>query len=447
MTDVLLAGGGIPAYAAALDLAEVGVRIHVANVEFPLPATAVRERDGDVRLLLSEMAAPLTPEAHPNPGAAPQHPEKGATAIRSRAGSWAAEPAGAIWGIPPVPLATDCIAVLGMRGALRAYLDRLKPVLTIGKEPNLGTLVDSRFGSGLRGTLVDPFVFERFGVRAHDAEVALVEPGLNEALTRAGSLSGAATLQAESHAARDRVVEPADGWRAFAAELRDRLTLYSAVPFEGEIARIEPHDDGWTVTDGTGATRRFDAVLGDLASLAGVVADTPAPTAADASPLGELLRAARPALTRQYAEVSIRWDGVAVAGAASEPFEALFLVSSERGTTWAARAVRDADGGARLRLAGPAAAPGNASSPPVAAALQALGATEIGGSRRWTVAAPFASDADRDTSSGARNALAEAFPSLIVADEELHGGELGDALTEARAHAVLLRRKLTGISE
>jgi hypothetical protein len=83
----------------------------------------------------------------------------------------------------------------------------------------------------------------------------------------------------------------------------------------------------------------------------------------------------------------------------------------------------------------------------VAAALQALGATEIGGSRRWTVAAPFASDADRDTSSGARNALAEAFPSLIVADEELHGGELGDALTEARAHAVLLRRKLTGISE
>ncbi|GAA2824820.1 oxygen-dependent protoporphyrinogen oxidase [Leucobacter komagatae] len=447
MTDVLLVGGGIPAYAAALDLAEVGVRIHVADAEFPLPATAVHERDGDVRLLLAEMAAPLTPEAHPNPVAAPRHPETGATAIRSRAGSWTAEPAGAIWGIPPVPLATDCIAVLGMRGALRAYLDRLKPVLTIGKEPNLGTLVDSRFGSGLRETLVDPFVFERFGVRAHDAEVALVEPGLNEALTRAGSLSGAVALQAEAHAARDRVIEPAAGWQAFATELRDRLTLYSAVPFEGDVATVEPHDDGWTVTDGTGATTRFDAVLGDLASLAGVVADAPALTGPDASSLSELLRAAQPALVRQYAEVGIQWDGAAVADAASEYFEALFLVSTEGGTTWAARAAHDAHGGARLRLAGPVGAPGNASTPPVAAALQALGATEIGGSRRWTVAAPFASDADREASSGARNALAVAFPSLIVADEELHGGELGYALAEARAHAVLLRRKLTGISE
>ena len=44
-------------------------------------------------------------------------------------------------GIPANPLGDDVRRIIGWSGALRAYLDRLMPILTIGRAHSLGKLV------------------------------------------------------------------------------------------------------------------------------------------------------------------------------------------------------------------------------------------------------------------------------------------------------------------
>ncbi|UTX52855.1 hypothetical protein [Leucobacter aridicollis] len=458
MSRVLLLGGGISAFAAALDLAEVGVTVVIVDSVVRLPEIPVRHAGGEVSALLDVVAAPLAADGAANPEAAPRLIEAANVMLRTRGGGWAASPARSVWGIPPVPLAKACMALLGTGGALRAYLDRLKPVLTIGKEHNFGALVDSRLGSNAREILVEPFVVEGFGVQSHRSEPALVEPGLNEALTRAGSLSGAAELQFDEHTSREQIVEPHGGWPRFGELLVERLRLFGAEHFAGEVAACVRESDGrWAVTDDSGTTQRFDAVIGELDAVEATASvgaqeaavawprDEQIVTDAPRTSLHSLLAEARPTTTRQYAETRIQGlpSGV-VAGT-----DALAVIVSAAGDPWAARLTSDAEGESVLRLTGPAEPLGGTGQPPIAEAVEKLGVQLMpeASVSHTTLAAPFATDAERDARREAREAVNREYPTLLLAGEDLHGGSLGAALSELRPAAVHLRRKLTGIAE
>jgi len=100
-------------------------------------------------------------------------------------------PKAGMLGIPGSPLADDVRRVLGWRGAWRAWADRVIPVLTIGREHSLGDLVEKRMGRRTLERLVEPVASGVYSAPAHDLELDVVAPGLNNALTRTGSLSGA----------------------------------------------------------------------------------------------------------------------------------------------------------------------------------------------------------------------------------------------------------------
>src|SRR5690606_15064284 len=131
-----------------------------------------------------------------------------------------------VLGIPTVPLAAENLRLLGSGGATRAYMDRVTPLLTVGKTRSLGVLVNRRLGRKARERLVEPQVRERFGVAADDVDVAVAAPGLNEALSRAGSLSAAALAYLERFEASETMIEPADGWDALVRATLGRLESY-----------------------------------------------------------------------------------------------------------------------------------------------------------------------------------------------------------------------------
>ena len=451
MSQVLLLGGDLAAYAAALELAEVGIKVWFTEPSVTIPHEPVRDPGGEISGFLQEIEAPLTAGGPATPGAHPRVVAQPRVVLRARDGAWKPVPELSVWGIPAVPLSKECMAMLGSGGAFRAYLDRLKPVLTIGKEHNLRKLVDSRLGKATRSTLVEPIVYERFGVRTDEAEVARVEPGLNAALTRAGSLSGGVMQQREEHVARETVIEPESGWRGLAALLLERLRLYGAEPFPATVVSCEPSEHGWTVTDDTGEQHHCDGIVGGLDEVSRIVGQPATTDSAivehnGASGIVDHLVALRPGAVRQYVEKSI--EPGPNSPPASDATAALFLVDSESSETWAARVTRSASGDAVLRLSGPAKPTGAEGAAPVAEALAAAGATATAAPPVVrTSAAAHATASERDAQAAARAAWAEAFPTMIVAGAALHGAALGEALAEARTEAVRLRRKLTGISK
>ncbi|MGT2425657.1 protoporphyrinogen/coproporphyrinogen oxidase [Amnibacterium kyonggiense] len=100
-------------------------------------------------------------------------------------------PAGGVLGIPSSPAAADVVRVIDGRGAARAYLDRLLPVLKVGRYERLGPLVRARMGDRVLERLVAPVVENVYGADPDEVPVELIAPGLNAAITAAGSLSGA----------------------------------------------------------------------------------------------------------------------------------------------------------------------------------------------------------------------------------------------------------------
>lgn len=89
------------------------------------------------------------------------------------------------------------VRAIGRRGAARAWLDTLLPVLRIGRAHSLAELVRTRMGVRVLEDLVAPVVSGVYSSRPEDIDVDLAAPGLNGAITRRGSLAGAvASLRA-----------------------------------------------------------------------------------------------------------------------------------------------------------------------------------------------------------------------------------------------------------
>ena len=83
------------------------------------------------------------------------------------------------------------IRVLGAAGAARAYVDRLIPVLKVGRYDRLGPLVRARMGDRVLERLVAPVVQNVYGADPDAVPIDAIAPGLNAGITSAGSLSGA----------------------------------------------------------------------------------------------------------------------------------------------------------------------------------------------------------------------------------------------------------------
>ncbi len=275
-TRIVVVGGGVAGLVAALECAKVGMQVtvleasdrlggvvrsaEVDGVTVDVGAESFATRGGTVAALVTELGL--------------QH----AVVAPAGAGAWVAGlpggaaaplPAGGILGIPANPFSDDVRRVIGWRGAWRAYLDRLRPPLTIGHERSLGALVRRRMGQAVLDRLVAPVTTGVYSARPDDIDVDLAAPGLNNALTRTGSLSGAvAQLRGGRSVVPGQAVQGlAGGMSRLVDALVERLTELGVEMRVGTPAReIVREGEGWAVVvDGApaAAVASADAPVGD----------------------------------------------------------------------------------------------------------------------------------------------------------------------------------------
>ena len=176
-------------------------------------------------------------------------------------------------GIPENPWDEGVRRIIGWRGTWRAYLDRVRPPLTIGQERSLGKLVRSRMGDAVLDRMVAPLSLGVYGIHPDDVDVEAAAPGLSTALTRTGSLSGGvAQLLGDAPGTQGSRASPAGTFRLVDA-LRARLADLGADLRTGtRVAALERGADGrWAI----------DIASGTDAASAAPHADAPADQATD----------------------------------------------------------------------------------------------------------------------------------------------------------------------
>ncbi|MBD3942192.1 FAD-dependent oxidoreductase [Microbacterium sp. NEAU-LLC] len=253
-TRVVVIGGGIAGLVAAWECAKVGMAVTVveastrlggvigtaeaSGLRLDVGATCWSTRGGAVRRLVDEVL----------PDAVIVRPRDDSAWIAGLPkGAAAPLPPETFLGIPANPWDEGVRRIIGWGGTWRAYLDRLRPPLTIGSERSLGRLVAGRMGPTVRDRLVAPLSVDRFGLDPDDVDVEVVAPALNPALTRTGSLGGAvAELVAD---APGPSVEGLDGGMPqLIAALHARLADRAAVVHTGARATGLVRDGKrWTV--------------------------------------------------------------------------------------------------------------------------------------------------------------------------------------------------------
>ncbi|MGV2982394.1 protoporphyrinogen oxidase [Microbacterium sp. AGC85] len=259
---VIVIGGGIGGLIAARECAKVGMRVTLLEAagelggairRAELDSTAVdagaesyATRGGHVRELLADLG--LTDRiVTPDPA--------GAWLVGVPGVAPAPLPKGGILGIPSNPFADDVRRIIGWGGAWRAYVDRLRPPLTIGKEHSLGRLVASRMGDKVRDRLVAPVTAGVYSAHPDDVDTEVAAPGLNEALTRAGSLSGGVAQLLADRADRAKkapgsaVEALAGGMHVLVDALADDLDELGATVLTGAGVQALTRESGqWAVT-------------------------------------------------------------------------------------------------------------------------------------------------------------------------------------------------------
>lgn len=462
MIDVLVTGDDLPALAAGLDLAEVGLRVRLERRGQALPTDARLDHDGALSELMERLVEPIVEGGHRNDDVAKTAEPPRRLLLRGASDDWLPAPEPSVQGVPVAPLAGECFALLGSARTMRAYLDRVKPLLTVGKTREYGPLVRTRLGAAAERVLVEPLIRERFGRPADDVEAALVAPGLNEALSRTGNLTGAALAYLERNVARETRVRPRGGWEGVREALLERLANYGAEIVDGPAPRIRFADPRWLV-EGHEETFEVAAVVASAGSRDGECS---------AMLPGELLSAAM----RLHVDIEAReaagsdWPGAERLA----KHDALGLLNLD-GETWTVRASAAADGRRRFTVAGPAlehpldaeatarivdrlprelglsdGLPGAGESLDGAVAAGALGSAS-GSSRprvsaEWR-AAPFADRREREAARARIAANRRDRETFVPVGARLHGDDLSAAVRSARDEAVALRRLLLGLAD
>lgn len=250
-TRVVVVGGGLAGLVAALECARLGFGVTVVEAG---------ERFGGAlgRADLAGIAVDTAPDAVPGSAATITAliEDAGLTAdlVRPRNDrTWLVGPNGAapapadtVLGIPANPWAEDVRRHIDARGSWRAYLDRLRPPLTVGHRRSLGELVSTRMGERVRDRLVAPYSLGVHGVAPEFIDVDVAASGLNAALTRAGSLGGA-VAQSLPTAERYRL-SLRGGMHRLVDGLVERLGDYAVALHPGtRVDAVERDGEGWIV--------------------------------------------------------------------------------------------------------------------------------------------------------------------------------------------------------
>ncbi|TFD83170.1 FAD-dependent oxidoreductase [Cryobacterium lactosi] len=290
MKDVLVIGGGVAGLVAARECAHLGLSVvvleaagtlggavaghEVAGLQLDAGAESFAVRGNTVAAFIADLG--LTDQiVEPNPAGAwlhlPGHRPGGAPVSVPL-------PKAGVLGIPGSPLAEDVRLAIGWSGALRAYADRLIPVLKIGREHSLGALVSKRMGQKVLDRLVNPVAGGVYATAAADLEVDVVAPGLNRALTSAGSLSGAVTAMRTAAPAGSAVRGLNGGMHRLVDALVADLGRYDVqIRTHAAVTGFTPVDVPKTGADGSQTTSRSwvvefapttdaDAAAGDAAA-------------------------------------------------------------------------------------------------------------------------------------------------------------------------------------
>ena len=246
-------GGGVAGLVAALECARVGLRVTVVErsdvlggcvgrieldgLTLDSGAESFATRGGTVAELIERLGL-AGDIVDPNPAGA-------WLAMPGRNGTIDAAPLPktGMLGIPANPLGDDVRRIIGWRGASRAYLDRLMPILTIGRAHSLGKLVRSRMGAAVLDRLVTPISAGVYSADPDDLDIDVVAPGLNQAMTRMGSLSGGVADLIEERKAGGAVRGMRGGMHrlvdALIAELaRFEVTVITGAEVSG-LARVQ----------------------------------------------------------------------------------------------------------------------------------------------------------------------------------------------------------------
>lgn len=455
MTDVLVVGESLESLQVALDFAEVGLKVCIvreATERSSLESggeTVEGEVDttGAIVALIERVSTPLG-ETVADDDNVRREP---ATAFRllSAAGKPESQPTPHVWGIPTSPLAAQTAAILGAGRAIRVYMDRLTPLLTIGKIQSIGDLVRKRLGPHALRLLTAPIVRDRFGVEPAEVEVAVAAPGLNEALTRAGSLTGAALAYSLRYAERESLVAPREGWGALRDALLRRLELYSVKFVEGRVSELhEQTEERWRAKLSTGEEIDARAVVlsveaphiegGARVAAAGTAAVAGASGGSNIDSLIDVSDLVSP-------HARLRADAV-VGVAETRPEQPLLRTVGE----WSLRVVE----GEGVSLRGPrlprGMVPQHNELEQTCAQILSESGIEAAPHLRWCFsvsAAPFISVAERDEAAQRLQGWTERHPSAIAVGRALHGDDLSVSIQSASARAVELRRRLLGITQ
>ncbi|HWU59883.1 MAG TPA: FAD-dependent oxidoreductase, partial [Microbacteriaceae bacterium] len=323
-TRVVIIGGGVAGLVAARECARPGFlvtvleasdrlggsvgRLNVGGVTVDSGAESFATRGGHVAELIDELGLTDQIVQPLSAGAWLQLRDK-AVPI----------PKGGLLGIPSSPLARDVVAALGWKDALRAYADRLMPVMKIGHEHNFGALVRRRMGQAVLDKLVAPVTTGVYSAAPDDLEVDAAAPRLNQLLTQLGSLSGAVTeLRAAAkpgsaalglRGGMARLIDALEAdARARGAEIRtgsavaglhewEPVTELGPTPPVTELVEVEPVTELVEVTPDVASTSsaterpaRWRVVLADGQTLSADIVLIATPAAAAL----ELLRTAAP---------------------------------------------------------------------------------------------------------------------------------------------------------
>ncbi|MFE6964808.1 protoporphyrinogen oxidase [Agromyces sp. NPDC057679] len=266
--DVVVIGGGVAGMVAALECAKIGLAVTIVERRDELGGCVGRiELDG---LTLDSGAESFATRGD---GVAPLLTSLGLddeVVDPNRAGAWlvwgdgsgldaAPLPKTGVLGIPANPLGDDVRRIIGWSGATRAYLDRIKPILRIGRAHSLGELVRSRMGTAVLDRLVTPISSGVYSADPDLLDLDLVAPGLNEAMTRTGSLSGGVGQLVEQRKAGGAVRGLRGGMHTLVDALARELERFGVTVLTGvEATGLERDGTGWRVT----GERAIDAEAG-----------------------------------------------------------------------------------------------------------------------------------------------------------------------------------------
>ena len=290
MNQVVVVGGGVAGLVAARRLALGGASVTLLESSERLGGTLAHHVVG--RLVLDSGAESFATRRGTVAALAKEIGLSSEIVLPADIPAWLYRPSGAVQlpatsllGVPGVPLASDVVAVVGVRAALRANLDSLLPGLYGARAKSLGELVRTRMGPRMLEQLVAPVTLGVHSRHPDDLDLDRIAPGLRGALRSEGSLGRAVRSLRQSAIAGASVMGIRGGVHRLVDELVADLERLGVTIELGRRAtllngRVAGFENAHVVVAAAGVAAPAHATKTTLATL---VVDAPA---LDAAPRG-----------------------------------------------------------------------------------------------------------------------------------------------------------------